>query len=29
MKFFEVIAPVDCQDAPGLRNAFFATFHMF
>ena len=27
MKFFEVIAPADSQDAPGLKNAIFATFH--
>ena len=27
MKFFEVVAPADSQDAPGLKNAIFATFH--
>ena len=27
MKFFEVVAPADSQDAPGLNNAIFATFH--
>ena len=27
LKFFEVIAPADSQDAPGLKNAIFATFH--
>ena len=27
IKFFEVIAPADSQDAPGLKNAIFATFH--
>ena len=27
MKFFEVIARADSQDAPGLKNAIFATFH--
>ena len=27
MKFFEVVAPTDSQDAPGLKNAYFATFH--
>ena len=27
MKFFEVVAPADSQDAPGLKNPIFATFH--
>ena len=27
MKFFVVVAPADSQDAPGLKNAIFATFH--
>ena len=27
MKFFEVVAPADSQDAPGLKNAIFAIFH--
>ena len=27
MKFFEVVATADSQDAPGLKNAIFATFH--
>ena len=27
MKFFEVLAPADSQDAPGLKSAIFATFH--
>ena len=27
MKFFEVVAPTDSQNAPGLKNAYFATFH--
>ena len=27
MKFFKVVAPADSQDAPGLKNAIFATFH--
>ena len=27
MKFFEAVAPADSQDAPGLKNAIFATFH--
>ena len=27
MKFFEVVATADCQNAPGLKNAIFATFH--
>ena len=27
MKFFEVVPPVDSQDAPGLKNAIFETFH--
>ena len=27
MKFFEVFAPADSQDAPGLKNAIFATSH--
>ena len=27
MKFFEFVAPTDSQDAPGLKNAIFATFH--
>ena len=27
MKFFKVVAPADNQDAPGLNNAIFATFH--
>ena len=27
MKLFEVVAPADSQDAPGLKNAIFATFH--
>ena len=27
MKFFEVVAPADCLDAPGLKNTVFATFH--
>ena len=26
MKFFEVNAPADSQDAPGLKNVIFATF---
>ena len=26
MKFFEVDAPADSQDAPGLKNVIFATF---
>ena len=26
MKFFEVVAPSDSQDAPGLKQAIFATF---
>ena len=27
MKIFEVVAPADSHDAPGLKNAIFATFH--
>ena len=27
MKFFQVLAPIDSQDVPGLKNAIFATFH--
>ena len=27
MKFFEAVAPADSQNAPGLKNAIFATFH--
>ena len=27
MKFYEVVAPADSKDAPGLKNAIFATFH--
>ena len=27
MKFFEVVAPADSQDVPGLKSAIFATFH--
>ena len=27
MKFFKVVTPADSQDAPGLKNAIFATFH--
>ena len=27
MKFFEVVAPADSQDAPSLKKAIFATFH--
>ena len=27
MKFFEVVAPTDSQDAPGLKTAIFAIFH--
>ena len=27
MKFFEVVATADSQDAPGSKNAIFATFH--
>ena len=26
MTFFEVVASADSQDAPGLKNAIFATF---
>ena len=27
MKFFEVVAPADSQDGPGLKSAIFAAFH--
>ena len=27
MKFFEVVAPADGKDAPGLKSTIFATFH--
>ena len=27
MKFFEVVAPADSPDTPGLKNAIFVTFH--
>ena len=27
MKFFEIVAPADSQDAPRLKNAILATFH--
>ena len=27
MKVFEVVAPADSQDAPGLKNTIFATFY--
>ena len=27
MKFFEVVAPNDSQDVPGLKNTISATFH--
>ena len=27
MKFFEIVAPADSEDAPGLKNTIFATFH--